>query len=61
LEKFLHAQRLESLGMLAAGIAHDLNNVLAPIVFIAPMLRESLASAKSAGEILAIFRESGQK
>ena len=41
-EKFFHAQRLESIGLLAAGIAHDLNNVLSPIMCSAPMLRDSL-------------------
>jgi PAS domain S-box-containing protein len=40
--QFLRAQRLESLGALASGIAHDLNNVLAPIVMGAQLLRESV-------------------
>lgn len=31
-EKFLRAQRLESIGTLAGGIAHDLNNILSPIL-----------------------------
>jgi two-component system cell cycle sensor histidine kinase/response regulator CckA len=39
-EKRLRAQRLESIGMLASGIAHDLNNVLCPIILAAPILRE---------------------
>lgn len=39
-EKFLRSQRMENLGLLAAGIAHDLNNTLAPILLATPMLRE---------------------
>ena len=40
--QFFRSQRLENIGMLASGIAHDLNNVLAPIMMAVPMLRENV-------------------
>jgi PAS domain S-box-containing protein len=43
-EKFLRAQRLESIGALAGGIAHDLNNVLAPVLMAAELLQDELSS-----------------
>jgi two-component system, cell cycle sensor histidine kinase and response regulator CckA len=36
--QFLRAQRLESLGTMATGIAHDLNNILTPIIGIVQLL-----------------------
>lgn len=38
----LRAQRMESIGTLAGGIAHDLNNVLTPILMSIRVLREDL-------------------
>ncbi len=45
--QFLRAQRLESIGTLAGGIAHDLNNVLAPIMLSVELLRMSYPDVSS--------------
>ncbi|HSH15143.1 MAG TPA: PAS domain S-box protein, partial [Verrucomicrobiae bacterium] len=38
--QFLRAQRMESIGTLAGGIAHDLNNLLAPILITSQLLQD---------------------
>ncbi|MBI5772941.1 MAG: PAS domain S-box protein, partial [Verrucomicrobia bacterium] len=43
--RLLRAQRLEGIGLLAGGIAHDLNNVLAPILMTTGLLRTEPISA----------------
>jgi len=49
--QFLRAQRMESIGTLAGGIAHDLNNILAPILMSIDLLK-STATDPQAGQIL---------
>jgi PAS domain S-box-containing protein len=38
--QFLRAQRMESIGTLAGGIAHDLNNILSPILMSVGLLKD---------------------
>lgn len=40
-EQFLRSQRLESLGVLISGIAHDLNNALSPVMMGIDILRSN--------------------
>lgn len=46
------SQRLESIGTLAGGIAHDLNNALAPIVMSISMLRPQTPAETSVVQII---------
>ncbi len=45
--QLLRQQRLESVGRLASGVAHDLNNILAPILMVPAMLRPSLTDTNA--------------
>ena len=45
--QFLRAQRMESIGTLAGGIAHDLNNVLSPILMAIDMLQLKVTDEES--------------
>jgi PAS domain S-box-containing protein len=45
-EQVLRVQRLESIGTLAGGIAHDLNNMLVPILMSADLLLDRLRDPK---------------
>jgi len=45
-KQFLRAQRLESIGTLAGGIAHDLNNTLTPILIAVDLLRQEITDER---------------
>lgn len=44
--QLMRSQRLESVGTLASGLAHDLNNVLTPILMAVPILRDALGDSE---------------
>lgn len=50
--QFNQFQRLESIGTLAAGISHDLNNILTPILMIAQLLNQRFKDLDSETEEL---------
>jgi len=58
--QFLRNHRIESVGRLASGIAHDLNNILAPILASVPMLRTGLPEAEF-DKTLATIETSAQR
>ncbi len=58
--QFLRAQRLESLGTLAAGIAHDLNNVLTPITMSLELLAEAVPT-QDGRALVEVLRASAQR
>lgn len=45
-EHLRRSQRMEAVGTLASGIAHDLNNILSPMLLVPELLRESVQGEK---------------
>lgn len=58
--QFLRAQRLEAIGTLASGIAHDLNNILSPILMSVAILRRTITDP-SAERMLGIIEGSADR
>uniref|UniRef100_B8HSW1 histidine kinase n=1 Tax=Cyanothece sp. (strain PCC 7425 / ATCC 29141) TaxID=395961 RepID=B8HSW1_CYAP4 len=58
--QFLRAQRLESIGTLAGGLAHDLNNMLTPILISAQLLQKQFPDEKKQ-ELLKILESNARR
>ncbi len=59
-QKFLRTQRLEAIGTLAGGVAHDLNNILAPMLMAAGLLKSKMESQRDR-DILAMVEQGAQR
>ncbi len=59
-QQFLRTQRLESIGTLASGVAHDLNNVLSPVLMAAPLLRDEM-SAEKRERLVSLIEQSAER
>jgi CheY-like chemotaxis protein len=52
---------MESIGSLASGITHDLNNILGPIMMSASMLRDEDMPKQTSEELIGIIQEAAQR
>lgn len=56
-KQFFHSQRIESIGILAGGIAHEINNILTPILVSARFIQNKLTD-KTSKMMVDIIRDS---
>jgi PAS domain S-box-containing protein len=59
--QLLRAQRMESIGTLAGGIAHDLNNILSPILMAVQMLQFKVGDDDTAHQWLDILQTNAER
>ncbi len=60
-DKLIRAQRMESLGVLAGGVAHDLNNILGPLVAYPEIIRTTIPPDSPIREHLQKIEGSAQR
>ena len=60
-ERLQRARKMEALGTLAGGVAHDLNNVLGVIVGYSEMLLDEIDAASPSGQDVMKIMEGGQR
>jgi len=60
-DRLARSQRIESLGMLAGGVAHDLNNILGPIVGYPDLIIKNLPPNSPVRQDLEIIKNSARK
>jgi PAS domain S-box-containing protein len=58
--QFLRSQRMESIGTMASGIAHDINNVLSPILLAIRLLEKKFPGPDSR-EILEVLKANAER
>ena len=60
-EQILRSQRMEGIGALAGGIAHDLNNALVPVVIGSHMLRQDGDNCPDKQQVIEMIEASGRR
>ena len=60
-EELLHSQKMEAIGLMAGGVAHDLNNILSGIVTYPEVLLYNMPSDNPMYKPLTIIKESGER
>ena len=60
-QKLYQAQKMEAIGLMAGGVAHDLNNILASIVGYPQLIRFQLPDNKKLHELAQAVEEAGER
>jgi len=58
--RLLHSQRLEAIGTIASGVAHDLNNILTPMLMASSVLEEKLTGPKDR-ELMSLLEDGAKR